>query len=189
MDRSSLNEASKLVYRDPVVALRELREIEIQFATADIAPEVRHLRTNELKKVREYRQAALFCHGMASRIGQPVRFAPVESSDYDFIATWNSDNNQHFAPVQLKELVPESLNPAATVQNLVNKLSKYSSETLTVAVFVNRNGRFSPRELQIPPLRIAALWFLFTVAPNQSEWRLLGNFMEEPDATNFSYPA
>lgn len=189
MDRASLNEASKLAYRDPVVALRELREIELQLIGADIAPEVRHLRTNDLKSVREYRQAALFCHGMASRIGQPVRFAPVEASDYDFIATWTSDENQHFAPVQLKELVPESLNPASTIQALVDKLAKYSSESLTVAVFLNRHVRFSPRELQIPPLRIAALWFLFAASPDQSEWRLVGNFMEEPDATIFSYPA
>jgi hypothetical protein len=189
MDRASLNEASKIAYRDPVVALRELREIELQFAAAEVTPEVRHLRTNELKKVREYRQAALFCHGMSSRIGQPIRFAPAESSDYDFIATWASDQNQHFAPVQLKELVPESLNPTATVQELVDKLAKYSSESLTVAVFLNRHGHFSPRELRIPPLRIAALWFLFSVSPDQSEWRLVGNFMEEPHETVFGYPA
>ena len=189
MDRAGLNEAKKLTYRDPVVALQELRAMEAQFATSELAPEVRHLRTNELKKVREFRQAALFCHGMSSRVGQSVRFAPVESADYDFIATWSSGTDQHFAPVQLKELVPESLNPAATVQDLVNGLSKYSSSSLTVAVFLNRSGRFSPREIHIPPLRISALWFLFAVAPDQSEWRLVGNFMEEPDATSFVYPA
>jgi hypothetical protein len=189
MDKAALNEASKLVYRDPTIALRELRSLEYAFANADIAPEVRHLRTNELKKVREYRQAALFCHGMSSRLGHPVQFSPVESADYDFIATWQSDTNRHFAPVQLKELVPETLNSAATIQSLVDNLSKYSSDNLTVAIFLNRNDRFSPRELRIPPLRIAALWFLFTVVPDQSEWRLVGNFMEEPDSSSFSYPA
>lgn len=189
MDRAAINEAKKLLYRDPVVALRELRALEIAIADSDISPEVRHLRTNELKKVREYRQAAIFCHGMSSRIGQSVRFAPVEAADYDFIATWQSDTNLHFAPVQLKELVPESLNPKSSIQQLVDGLSKYSSDSLTVAVFLNRNGRFSPGELQLPSLSIAALWFFFAVKPDQSEWRLVGNFMEEPEATLFGYPA
>ncbi len=189
MDRAALNEAKKLTYRDPAVVLRELRTIEESIAGADLAPEARHLRTNKLKKVREYRQAALFCHGMSCRIEQSVYFAPVEASDYDFIATWQSDENQHFAPVQLKELVPESLNPTSTVQDLVNGLSKYSSCNLTVAVFLNRNGRFLPASIQLPPLDIAALWFIFAAAPDQSRWKLIGNFMEEPSATTFNYPA
>jgi len=189
MDRAALNEAKKLDYRDPVVVLRELRSIELSIAGADIAPEVRHLRTNKLKKVREYRHAALFCHGMSCRIEQPVYFAPVEASDYDFIATWQSDEYQHFAPVQLKELVPASLNPNSTVQEFINGLSKYSSGNLTVAVFLNRESRFRPGSIRLPALDIAALWFIFAAAPDQSKWQLIGNFMEEPSATTFSYPA
>nr|CAS02458.1 putative integron gene cassette protein [uncultured bacterium] len=188
MDRAAINEAKKPLYRDPVVALRELRALELSIADLDISPDVRHLRTNELKRVREYRQAALFCHGMSCRIEQPVLFAPVEAADYDFIATWRSDTNIHFAPVQLKELVPESLNPRSSIQELVDGLSRYSSDSLTVAVFLNRNSRFSLKELQLPSLRIAALWFFFAVTPDQSEWRLVGNLMEEPEATLFGYP-
>jgi len=189
MDRAALNEAAKLAYRDPEVALRELRAVELVVATSDISPHVKHLRTNALKGPREYRQAALFCYGMSKRIGLSVRFCPIEASDYDFIATWGSDQGQHFAPVQLKELVPESLNGLATLQGLVDGLVKYSSASLTVAVFLNRRGRLPPSELTIPSLQISALWFVFAAAEDQAEWGLYGNVLEDASATAFTYPA
>ncbi len=188
MDRAALNEAKKLLYRDPIVALKELRALEVAVADLDISPEIRHLRTNELKQVREYRQAALFCYGMSCRMGRPVYFAPVEAADYDFIARWQSGTDIHFSPVQLKEFVPDSLNPNLSVQELVDRLSKYTSNSLTVAVFLNRNSRFHPQKLQLSALRIAALWFVFAVKPDQSEWRLVGILLEEPQASPFDYP-
>lgn len=190
MDRTELNQAKTLAYRDPAGVLRELRAIEVQVADLDISPKIKHLRTNELKKVRELRQAALFCYGMSCRIRQEVRFCPAESSDYDFIATWGSDGFRYFAPVQLKELVPEALNSRATVQQLVDGLSKYtSSSNLTAAIFLNRNGTFSPSQLIIPALSIAGLWFVSAISPDQSRWRLSGNFLEAPSDTDFAYPA
>ena len=187
MDRAWLNEAKKLAYRDPSVVLRELRSIELAIASSGISPQVRHLRTNDLKKVRELRHAALFCYGMSRCIEQPVYFAPIEAADYDFVATWGE--MKHFAPVQLKELVPEELNETSTVQGLVDRLTKYSSSDLTVAIFLNRRGQFSPTELCLPRLHIAALWFVFAIAPDQSKWQLVGDFMEAPAATTFAYPS
>lgn len=189
MDRASLNEAQKLLYRDPEVVLRELREIELIAAGLDISPQVRHLRTNDLKGVREYRQAALFSLGMSHNLGVPVRFYPVEASDYDFIATWAEQDVRHFAPVQLKELVPESLNSTATIQAIVNGLVKYSSSSLTVGIFLNRQGTFIPQDLKIPPLCIGALWFVFATSPDQSEWVLYGDVLGQAHATSFTYPA
>lgn len=189
MDRASLNEAQKLSYRDPEVALRELRDIELLAAGLDISPQVRHLRKNDLKGPREYRQAALFCLGMSRNLGVPVRFCPVEASDYDFIATWEEQVVRHFAPVQLKELVPESLNSTATVQAIIDGLAKYSSSSLTVGIFLNRQDTFVPQDLKIPPLRIGALWFVFAIAPDQSEWVLYGNALGQAHATTFAYPA
>lgn len=189
MDRASLNQAKKLAYRDPEVALRELREIELSAVSLDVSPQVRHLRTNELKGPREYRQAALFSLGMSHNLGLPVRFCPIEASDYDFIATWQEQEVRHFAPVQLKELAPESLNATATVQDIVDGLAKYSSSSLTVGVFLNRQGSFVPQDLKIPPLRIGALWFIFATAPDQSEWVLYGDVLGQSHATTFAYPA
>ena len=148
---SVLKGFAALSYRDPAVVLRELRQIEAQMVGANLSPQVRNLRTNGLKHIREFRHAALFCHGMSLRLGYQVLFSPVESSDYDFVATWRTADAQHFARVQLKELVPAHLNEGATVQALVDGLSKYSGDDLIVAIFLNREGRFSLEEVVFPP--------------------------------------
>ena len=187
--RSALNAFASFAYRDPVAVLRELRRIELQIVDADLSPQVRNLRTNDLKSVREFRHAALFCHGMSSRIGHKVLFSPVESSDYDFVATWQVADVRHFAPVQIKELVPAHLNVSATVQALVDGLSKYSGDSWVVAIFLNREGRFSLEDLRLPALRIAELWFVFSTTPNQQIWQLVGDALSAPEASSFSYPA
>ena len=177
-----------LEYRDPATVLRELRQIERQLVGANLSPQVRNLRTNDLKPIREFRQAALFCHGMSSRIGHQVLFSPVEASDYDFVATWRIADVQHFAPVQLKELVPEHLNGDATVQALVDGLSKYSGDDLVVVIFLNRRGRFSLESVVFPNLHIAELWFVFSTTPDQQIWQLVGDALREPEASSFGYP-
>jgi hypothetical protein len=186
--RSALNAFSSLTYRDPVAVLRELRQIELQIVGADLSPQVRNLRTNDLKPVREFRHAALFCHGMSLRLGHQVLFSPVESSDYDFVATWLIADVQHFARVQLKELVPAHLNEGATVQALVDGLSKYSGNDLIVAIFLNREGRFSLEEVVFPTLHIAELWFVFATTPDQQMWQLVGDALREPEVSSFRYP-
>ncbi|MFO0315476.1 MAG: hypothetical protein ACK50S_01135, partial [bacterium] len=64
------------------------------------------------------------------------------------------DQARCFSPVQLKELVPESLNTSASIEQLITGLHKYSSEHLTVAIFLNRQGRFVPAEIAVPSLRL-----------------------------------
>lgn len=185
---SALKGFAALSYRDPAVVLRELRQIESQMVGANLSPQVRNLRTNGLKPVREFRHAALFCHGMSLRLGHRVLFSPVESSDYDFVATWLIADVQHFARVQLKELVPAHLNEGATVQALVDGLSKYSGDDLIVAIFLNREGRFSLEEVVFPALHIAELWFVFATTPDQHMWQLVGDALREPEVSSFRYP-
>jgi len=189
MDRAELNWAKKQKYRDPAVVLRELREIELSIPSEGISDEVRHLRTNELKKIREFRQAALFCHGMSVLQGEKIRFLPAESSDYDFVTAWLDEEFLHIAPVQLKELPPEHLNKNLTLQDLVDKLLKYTvSPELTVVIFINRNGVFEPSKLSIPNLNLASLWVVSCISEDQSKWRLSGNFLETPSHIDFEYP-
>jgi len=135
------------------------------------------------------RAAALFCYGMAQRIGQTVYLASSEAQDYDFVASWAVDDTQHLAPVQLKEVVPQDLNPLASVQATVNALSKYvDSEDLTVVIHLNQHGRFDPAALVVPSLRIAALWIFGAISEDQAQWGLWGNFLETPEGTRFEYP-
>ena len=108
---------------------------------------------------------------------------------YDFVASWVVGETQHLAPVQLKEVVPEELNAKASVQERVNALSKYvGSEDLTVAIYLNQSVHFDPAKLVVPRLKIAALWVFGAISPDKEKWALWGNFLEEPQGTQFAYP-
>ena len=179
----------QLAFQDPRDFLVQIREIEPAIARSDLPAKVKHLRTNKLKSLKELREAALFCYGMAQRIGQIVHLAPSEAQDYDFIATWVVDDTQHLAPVQLKEVVPTKLNSKASIQDTVNALSKYvDSEDLTVAIHLNQGAHFEPSKLVIPSLKIAALWIFRSISKDQTEWGLWGNFLEVPEFVQFAYP-
>jgi hypothetical protein len=190
MDRPSLRAAQRHKFYDPASYLLNLRKLELEIARSDTPYKIRSLRTNGLKQAREQRQAALFCFGMSLRIGQTVYFAPHEEQDYDFIASWVVEGQQHLAPVQLKEVVPASLNPAATLDAIVASLSKYTdSRALTVAVHLNQSERFEPDQLRLPNLDLAAVWVFAAASPDQATWNLWGNFTEsEPSGIQFTYP-
>ncbi len=76
--------------------------------------DIRNLRTNTLKELREGRDAALFSLGASRALGVPVGFARYEAADYDFVLTARIGDVQHFSPIQLKEWVPPDLNPEQT---------------------------------------------------------------------------
>lgn len=189
MDRSRLREIQNLEFQDPKHFLIELRKLECQLAASISDSRTRRLRTNKLKEWREARDAALFCYGMGQRIGQTVFLARGESQDYDFIAAWLVGDVQHFAPVQLKEVVPSDLNGTTSLKEIIDSLKKYGdSKDLTVAIRLNRQEHFDPQTVVVPPLHIAALWVFGSISPDQSEWGLWGNFLEKPEGSRFSYP-
>ena len=166
-----------------------LREIEFAVAQSDMPPKVRRLRTNKLKRSREMRDAALFCYGMGQRMRTTVFLAESETQDYDFVASWIVEGVQNIAPVQLKEAVPNDLNPSASVQMTIDSLSKYAdSGDLTVVIRLNQRRLFDPDKLIIPTLQIASLWTFGAVSADASEWILWGNFLEECQGTRFVYP-
>ena len=189
MNRPWLRAAQKLEFRAPAPFLLRLRELERRVAASATPYKLRSLRTNALKEARELREAALFCLGMSERIGRTIYLAKGESQDYDFVASWVSESERHFAPVQLKELVPEDVNPSATLESLIEGLKKYvSSPELTVAIHINRRMRFEPSSLSGLSLPVASLWAFAATSPNQSQWQLWGNFLEQPSVSSFTYP-
>ena len=127
---------------------------------------------------------------MGQRLGHKVCFAAHEDQDYDFIASWIVGDERHFAPVQLKEVVPVERNPQASIEAILAGLAKYTdSDELTVAIHLNQKGRFEPSLLEVPELRIGSLWVFGSTAADQSLWALWGNFTKsEPYGTQFSYP-
>lgn len=184
-----LREFRKLDFRDPRPFLTNLRRLELGGTLAGLPPEVRSLRTNELKHWREKREAAIFCYGVSQIVGTTVYFAPTEEQDHDFVATWSDDETQHFAPVQLKEVVPQNLNDTASVQRVIDSLSKYvDSGDLTVAIHLNQEGRFDPTTLDVPNLSLSGLWVFCATARDQSRWGLWGNLFTNRSGIEFSYP-
>ena len=51
------------------------------------------------------------------------------------------------------------------------------------------NFTFDLATLKVPPLRLAALWVFGGVSPDQSQWGLWGDLLDEPIGTRFEYPA
>ena len=128
---------------------------------------------------------------MSERMGTPIHLAKSENHDYDFVATWLNDDIRHFAPVQLKELVPSQINPRPTLQAMIGQLGeKYVDSTdLTVAIYLNRETTFDLATLEVPQLPFAALWVFGGISPDQSQWGLWGDLLDEPIGTRFEYPA
>jgi hypothetical protein len=172
-------------YTDSRSVLLQFRRIEAQLPKSGLPDSVRHLRTDELKPLREMREACIFVYGMGQRFG----VALAESQDYDAVATWVEGRSQHFAPIQLKEVIPHKLNPTSSVQAAVDGLAKYvDSQDLTVAIHLNRLEHFSPLNIVVPQLNIAALWIFAAIAPDQSRWPIWGNFLEQLQVGEFDYP-
>lgn len=175
-------------YRDPAPFLRQLKNLESKLFGMSNDQEVRQLRTNELKEWREARTASLFCYGMGQRLGQTVYVSKGEFEDADFVASWASGDEQHFAPVQLKEVVPIERNDTSDIDQVLAGLNKYSSPGLTVVLHLNRRLRFDPSTLRVPTLRIASLWALGCVSQDGAEWALWGDLMSESEESRFVYP-
>ena len=181
------NHLKALFYHDPATVLRKLRALERLVAAADVDPLVRRLRTQELKKYREWRDAAILTYGLGLAQGVHMGYATEEGSDYDFVAGWLDGGVAHFCPVQLKELVPEDLNPSASLAALLAGLGKYGPRTDTVlAVKLNRKSGLELVDL--PPIPFKQLWFFWASASDGARWCLYGDALGEPGYFSFDHP-
>ena len=180
----------RLRYLDPEKILRGLREIASSHPLHQLPIEVAQLRTRELRPYGEGRQAALLCYGLSQMLGGPVSFAQHATSDYDVVARFLLDDAVHYVPVQLKELVSAALNPRASLQAELDKISKYvDSKDLVVAVHLNTARRLVFSDLKFPYGIVRELWFFGALSPDQSRWVILGNMLgPSPQVLEFSYP-
>ncbi len=177
----------QLKYRDPKEILIELRKVESSYPLEKLPYNVSTLRTRSLRGHGESRQCALFCYGMSQALNITVGYAESEENDYDFIAHLAEQNA--FIPIQMKELVPNKINPNADLQIEVNKLTKYvDSNELCVAMYINKVVSIELNKLELPELNIAELWFFGAANPNQKQWTLVGNVLDQPEVYTFEYP-
>lgn len=171
---------AQLDYREGTNFLIELRSLERHSFVSDLPRNVRNLRTNELKHWREARAAAMFCYLMSKTCGEPIYLAVAEDEDFDFVALQQIDGETHYKPCQLKELVPEELNPQATLNQIIQGLSKYDNPYLTVVIQLNRREKIDFSSLKMPTNSLGGLWMFGALDAAQSSWGLWGNFLQPP---------
>lgn len=190
MNREVLNRWAKLQYFDPVVILKEERKVWEQIPRTGIDPKVAGLRTRRLRPFLVGHQAALFAYLTGKLICKEVHFAREENSDYDTVLRWNGDDVENYAPVQLKELVPPSLNRNQSFSDLLSALKKYvDSQELVVAIHVNRRVRLELSKLSQVLLPIRELWLYGFSSPTHEELFLCGDVCsKEPQVHIFKYP-
>ena len=185
-----LNHWRRLPYYDPVRALLNFRALEIALAGADVDPKVARLRTAALKPEREARDAAIFSLAMSVRLRCQVVFSPTEEADYDFVTRTDFEGTSYFTPVQLKELVPEDLNPTANLDKLLAQLRgrKVHSGT-ALALRLNRTlKRMTFTPAQFDGLPFQEVWLFWAASSDARKWKLFGNALNDPVTTEFDYP-
>lgn len=190
MNPISVRTFSKLEYRDPRPILVRLRQLELELSASATPHPIRNLRTNRLKPERESREAAIFCYLVGQRIGTRVGVAFGEVQEFDFVITWCHKELTLFAPVQLKELPPETTAPEASLHDIICGLAKYvSSPEMIVAIHLNRTITFDLATIVVPSLPIAELWAFGATSASQNSWALWGDLLHSPTVSNHSYPA
>jgi hypothetical protein len=151
---------------------------------------VRSLRTNNLKHHREMREAAVFCHGMGTVLNRTIYFAPCEEEGHDFIMMQRRGDEILFSPLQIKELVPESVNPHASLEGILDGLKKYAAASDTVvAIHMNRRlERMDIKKLDIPNVKVGQIWLFGGVDEVPNGFVLCGDLLDQPEAYRFDLP-
>lgn len=183
-------EWTTLEYRSARDYLVNVAPLRAALAASDTDERIASLRTNKLKQVRELWEACLFAHGVGSCVlGTEVYIALVENQDYDCVAQYIIGDTQHYVPIQMKELVPEHVDPGGSLQAAIDKLQKYTdSGDLVVAFHLNRQFQFELDKLSLPKLNIAELWLFGSISPDTSELMLWGNLLKDPASYQYRYP-
>lgn len=185
-----LNAWSKLHYVEPKTKLQQLRKFQELVSVSDLNLHFKNLRTNGLKRYREGWEAALFCYGMSNLLDTSVYVALHEEADFDAIALRIENGVQVYTPIQIKELVPESLNPDTDLNIEIEKLAKYpTSKDCVVVIHHTREGKLDLSNVKVPNLQIGGLWILGASKPDQNKWFIAGDFLETPQIYEFDFPA
>ncbi len=181
-DQIRLREWSRLAFSDPVEVIRKFNKLERLVSDTFIPDHEKALRTNDLKTLRETRQAALFALGIRKWTeNHSVEIAVTEDSDYDAVFRMKDDDLISYTPVQLKEVVPERWNKAASIDSIINKLGVLqSSKDLVVGFHHTRSTDDGNLKVSVPnDLNLAGLFVFGSVSNDSSEWMIAGDLTKE----------
>jgi hypothetical protein len=143
-----------------------------------------------LKPIGELWRASLFAHGIGSCVlGTEVYLAAVEDQDFDCVAQYSVGDTRHFTPIQMKELVPSSVNPHTSLQVELDKLGKYvDSSDLVVAFHLNREVRIDLDKISPPQTTVREIWLFGAVSADRSQYMLCGDLLSKPGLHTYRYP-
>ena len=177
-------------YRSARGYLIDTLPLRIELSGSPTPARIAALRTNALKPTAEMWRASIFAHGLGScALGTELEVAPTEEQDFDCITRGVIGDTLHYNPLQIKELVPEDINPHTSLQAELGKLWKYSSsQDLIVAFHLNRRFRLELAELVMPKTTVKEIWVFGAVTPDQSEFILWGDLLSNPMSYQFRYP-
>ena len=139
------------------------------------------------KLTLEKLDAAFVSYLLGEYIGVETAFAPLESLDYDCIVRFNLPSEQSFNPVQLKEIVPFSVNPKFSILSFLGSLRKYTdSKDLIVAIKVGR--QIGDMNLPIGDLGLGGLFFYGQDPQNPNSLWLRGDCQRDPQDYEYHWP-
>lgn len=189
-DPIKLRKWDALPLRDAKADLINLGKLQARMAESHgISPTVANLRERDLRQYLQWRQAALFCYLVQASTGKEMAYTVVEDEDYDALACWIDGDTKHYAPIQLKEIVPQALNSTASLESELDKLAKYAtSQETVVAVHVNRAGRLEFSSLKPLKAQVREIWLFGALSPDQRSWFLYGDLMNHPQFYEATYP-
>ncbi len=189
-DELRMNEWESLKFSDPSKILPELQKIRVLVASSSLDERGKDLRTTLLTPHRQAWEAAIFCYGMSILLETKVFVSPYEAADYDAVALWAEGDAKKFVPIQIKEVVPESLNSKTDLNQEIAKLAqRYPvSKDIVVVIHVNRNGRLDLSSIVVPKLNLGELWLIGASTPDQTKWFMAGDLLNNPKIFEFDYP-
>lgn len=173
-------------YYDPCIVLPKLHQLRVQLSTSNTPTKIRNLRTNKLKSEREAWDVAVFCYLMSKVMGRKIYFSRNEAADYDSVFFWEDEISPCFAPVQMKELVPENINPRATLESIIKSLEKYvDSPDLVIGIKLNQRNSFDFSKVDVSKLSVGGVWCFGSITQDESKWGLFGDLLIEHQ--NYEY--
>ena len=180
---------NKLSYIDPCKYLSGLDSLHKVFDLSELPREIEELRTRELEHHRETREAAIFCYGLGQCVlGNDVDFSMHEVSDYDFVTRTIYDDSVVYVPVQTKELPPNTIG-SKSIESELEKLAKYGdSNDLVIAYHLNRCLNINIKNIKIPKLNIAAIYFFGMLPKPGNPWFISGGKLGEFGYGEFELP-
>lgn len=174
---------------NPTKVLEEAARLGYRHINGKRAMLPREISRNDRKRLIEDLDAAAFAHGLRVLIqDRDVCIAEFESQDHDFVLRFGPPNDPGYCPLQLKVLVSNDVSKSQSLAGLLGNLVKYVDvDDLVMAIKIDRLG-VDPRDILVPRLAFAELWFFGPCFGSSKAWYLYGDCLGVPRWFQFDLP-